>query len=57
MDRRDREPYLYLFSLFDGVQLICSQIGPNFDFPVRPKDLDSIDAIFAAEAEVKAEIA
>lgn len=54
MDRRGREPYL--FSLFDGIRLICSQIGPGFDFPVRPKDLDSIDAISAAETKVKAEI-
>src|SRR5258708_21913614 len=46
----------YLFSLFDRVRLICSQIGPDFDFPVRPKDLNSIDAISAAETEVKAEI-
>ena len=47
---------LPLFSLFDSVEPIGSQIGPDFHFSVRPKDLNSIDVVFAAETKVNAKI-
>jgi hypothetical protein len=47
---------LSLFSLFDSVEPIRSQMGPDFHFSVRPKDLNSIDVVLEAETEVNTEI-
>ena len=57
----EREPIrsrarLLLFRLFDSVEPIRSQIGPDFHFSVGPKDLNSIDVVLAAETKVKAKI-